>query len=250
MGEQYGFHPDKFVKFCESELEKPPEDRHAWAFLKQREERRKYYEKDWHGEEGWENYWKNAESDPKRIAARLYDDFMLGIFYKETCKVHNPYEGSPNRHPIVAECFKQFISIPHHYPIDRELYTASFHLKKIKIFAEAELEQAKWRRWARQKNVGASERFNRLKSLDRRLNDAIAYRAQFKEKTQALHDEIMKTHNRFPSISPSDTFMKNLSDNTDLSFTSTVFSNPFAINRMEEHLKTRSKKPYFEGRSR
>ena len=101
MGEQYSFHPDKFVEFCKFELEKPPEDRQAWAFLKHREERRKYYEKDWHGEEGWENYWKNAESDPKRIAARLYDDFMLGIFYKETFKVHNPYEGSPNRYPIV-----------------------------------------------------------------------------------------------------------------------------------------------------
>ena len=248
MGEQYSFHSEKFVEFCKSELEKPPEDRYAWAFLKHREERRKYYEKDLHGEEGWENYYRNAENDPKRIAARLYDIFMLGILYKETCAVGNPYGGIPNRHPILAECFKQFISIPHHYPIDRELYTASFHLKKMKIFAEARAEQSNWRHWTKHWiNEAASKHFNRLKSFDKRLNDAISYRAQFKEKIQVLHDEIMKTGDRFPSISPSDTFMKNLSDNADLTFKPIVFSNPFAINRMEEHLKTRSKKPSFEG---
>jgi len=93
--------------------------------------------------------------------------------------------------------------------------------------------------------VEASERLNRIKSLDKRLNDAIANRAQFKEKTQVLHDEIMEIRNRFPSINPSDTFMQNLSNNADLTFKPMVFSNPFAINRMEEHLKIRSKKASF-----
>jgi hypothetical protein len=245
LGEQYSFHSDRFVEFCKSELDMPPERRHAWAFLQHREERRKYYEKNMFGEEGWRNYWKNADSDPARIAARLYDTFMSGILYKETCAVDNPYGGSPSGHPVVEECFSQFMSIPHHYPIDRELYTASFHLKKIKIFAEVRLEKARWNQWARYNNVEASERLNRIKSLDKRLNDAIANRAQFKEKTQVLHDEIMEIRNRFPSINPSDTFMQNLSNNADLTFKPMVFSNPFAINRMEEHLKIRSKKASF-----
>ena len=244
MGEQYSFHSDNFVGFCKFELEKPPERRHDWTFLQHREERRKYYEKDMYGEEGWENYWRNAESDPKRIAARLYDTFMSGILYKETCALDNPYGGFPSGHPLVAECFRQFMSIPHHYPIDRELHTASFHLKKIKIFAEVRLERARWEQWTRFINVGASERFNRIKSLDKRLNDAIGGRAQFKEKTEALHNEIIQIRNRFPSMSPSDMFMKNLSNNADLTFKPLVFSNLFAVNRMEEHLKTRTKKPF------